>query len=801
MPRRWVLIGSAVLCSGIGLVLLVPMIAIILMSAAAYNACNPGSNIGDVVDANYSGPGVGGLNADQTKHAASVISVGRQMKIPDRGIVVALAVVSQESGFKVYANDGQGGDLQGDQRGIQRSLQMPHEALGTDHGSLGLFQQQWPWWGTMQELMDPASSAKKFYAKLKQVRGWESMPVTVAAQSVQRSATPTAYADDEALARQLVAKLGNAAAGGTGDSGNGDTAVQPVAATGNGPGSANVGGPARDYHLGAVKPQLKALVAVLAPKFAVKTVGGYRASATDPGGHPSGLAADFMTSGKAQGDQIAAYARAHAGDLGVDYVIWRQRIWSVARAGEGWRAMADRGGVTENHFDHVHINVKPGANAATISTTATGEDGNIEASGDCASAAAAPTGAGTIHWPLKPGSFTDQRNWHDSSSLRSSWHTGTDLSAPCGTPVMAVNSGKVIIRTDQSWAGPNLVQVQSGPGQLTTWYGHMRQVDVKDGQTVTAGDGLGQVGDLGNSTGCHLHLEVHTKGGSIYGPDNTNPSTWLAANVGKNLGGPAVVPAIAAGKSASDSSGGFRLVTLNTLGDSHTGGRGKDPGWPSGPARVPGMVKTLNRWGADVAGLQEVQPRQRRAIAAAVGNSYQMYPRAGSGGDNRVLWRTDTFTLVRATTLRIPYFNGHMTPMPAVLLRQKATGKTAWFVSIHNPADTRKYHRQGGYRARAIAAERRWARVAARQAPVFIVGDFNDRRGAFCSMTASNLFRSASGGRGAPRCQPPAGAGGKQIDWIFAAGGSSFSGYQVDRSPVAARIADHPIVISQATIG
>ena len=61
--------------------------------------------------------------------------------------MIALATASQESGFTNYANDGRGSDLAFDQLGIERSLLLPHEAVGTDHGSVGVFQQQWPWWG------------------------------------------------------------------------------------------------------------------------------------------------------------------------------------------------------------------------------------------------------------------------------------------------------------------------------------------------------------------------------------------------------------------------------------------------------------------------------------------------------------------------------------------------------------------------------------------------------------------------------------------------------------------------------
>lgn len=84
----------------------------------------------------------------------------------------------------------------------------PHEAVGTDHGSLGIFQQQWPSWGSMRDLMDPAASAGTFYDALTKVPGWQALPVTVAAQSVQSSAYPAAYADDEPLARRLLVDVG-----------------------------------------------------------------------------------------------------------------------------------------------------------------------------------------------------------------------------------------------------------------------------------------------------------------------------------------------------------------------------------------------------------------------------------------------------------------------------------------------------------------------------------------------------------------------------------------------------------------
>ncbi|MDN4175586.1 mucin-2 protein [Nocardioides sp. SOB77] len=72
------------------------------------------------------------------------------------------------------------------------------------------------------------------------------------------------------------------------------------------------------------------------------------------GEHAQGIALDIMVSGDL-GWQIAEYLRANYAELGISYLIYAQRIWSVERSGEGWRSMEDRGSVTANHYDHVHV--------------------------------------------------------------------------------------------------------------------------------------------------------------------------------------------------------------------------------------------------------------------------------------------------------------------------------------------------------------------------------------------------------------------------------------------------------------
>jgi LysM repeat protein len=91
------------------------------------------------------------------------------------------------------------------------------------------------------------------------------------------------------------------------------------------------------------------------PGAAGLTIGGTRASATDPHGHPSGLALDFMVgSDLALGDAIVQFQIANWDRLGVSYVIWQQRI--LTSPSGTWTAMADRGSATANHRDHVHVN-------------------------------------------------------------------------------------------------------------------------------------------------------------------------------------------------------------------------------------------------------------------------------------------------------------------------------------------------------------------------------------------------------------------------------------------------------------
>jgi hypothetical protein len=85
----------------------------------------------------------------------------------------------------------------------------------------------------------------------------------------------------------------------------------------------------------------------------ITTYGGW----ANRGEHSSGKALDIMTSDVSLGNAIAAFLQAHASQLHIYDILWRQHIWTPVRASEGWRLFADRGSPTANHMDHVHVSV------------------------------------------------------------------------------------------------------------------------------------------------------------------------------------------------------------------------------------------------------------------------------------------------------------------------------------------------------------------------------------------------------------------------------------------------------------
>jgi murein DD-endopeptidase MepM/ murein hydrolase activator NlpD len=131
-------------------------------------------------------PKVAGWSTTQVDNAAVIVKVGQDLKVPPRGWVIAVATAMQES----------------------KLVNLGHLGGKNDHDSQGLFQQRpSQGWGKVAQIRDPIHASTKFYKKLLTVDGWQTLPLTKAAQRVQISAYPNAYAKWENNAAGLVDKL------------------------------------------------------------------------------------------------------------------------------------------------------------------------------------------------------------------------------------------------------------------------------------------------------------------------------------------------------------------------------------------------------------------------------------------------------------------------------------------------------------------------------------------------------------------------------------------------------------------
>ena len=118
---------------------------------------------------------------------------------------------------------------------------------------------------------------------------------------------------------------------------------------------------------------------------------------------------------------------------------------------------------------------------------------------------------------IKPISGIITSRFAESSRIRSSRHTGLDISASTGTPIKAASSGTVTFSGRKGSYG-NLLVITHGNG-VQTYYGHCSALYASAGQTVSQGQVVAAVGSTGNSTGPHLHLEIRVKG-VAYNPQN-----------------------------------------------------------------------------------------------------------------------------------------------------------------------------------------------------------------------------------------------------------------------------------------
>ena len=111
-----------------------------------------------------------------------------------------------------------------------------------------------------------------------------------------------------------------------------------------------------------LQPQTAAFKEEIANLFGITSFSGYRPG--DSGDHGKGLAIDFMVPESSElGDKIAEYAIQNMASRGISYIIWKQRFYApfdnIYGPANTWNEMPDRGSVTENHYDHVHVSFNP----------------------------------------------------------------------------------------------------------------------------------------------------------------------------------------------------------------------------------------------------------------------------------------------------------------------------------------------------------------------------------------------------------------------------------------------------------
>lgn len=243
----------------------------------------------------------------------------------------------------------------------------------------------------------------------------------------------------------------------------------------------------------------------------------------------------------------------------------------------------------------------------------------------------------------------------------------------------------------------------------------------------------------------------------------------------------------------------YTLATLNLLGAGHTdnrpGGGHTAEGFPTWSRRLPYALQALRDRGVTVAGLQEVHHPQAHALSRRHSVNWGMWPHNGNA-QNRVIWDRDTWRMTDARAIMIPYFGGREVGMPLVQLTSRNSGQVIWIWSVHNPASTRGNAR--GHRLEALRRQRATVDdLKSSGVPIFVVGDFNDRRdasrSAHCTLTPT--LDNAFGPGGTSPCRPPSDDG--PIDHIFGAN-VQFASATVDRSTQARKISDHPLVVATA---
>jgi endonuclease/exonuclease/phosphatase family metal-dependent hydrolase len=245
----------------------------------------------------------------------------------------------------------------------------------------------------------------------------------------------------------------------------------------------------------------------------------------------------------------------------------------------------------------------------------------------------------------------------------------------------------------------------------------------------------------------------------------------------------------------------FTIASFNVLGHSHTVAGGTAARYADSSTRMGWTLSGFASAGVDLVGLQEVQPQNLGSLLGRAGGTWSVYPGNALGRwgmANSIAWRKDTFKLVDANTMDIPYFGGQPRMQPYLLLQHLETGQKLWIANFHNPANHGSPAANTRYRRIATGREIALANSLAKTGwPVFFTGDFNDREAFFCPVTAGTALKAANGGSTGGVCSPP---DRMPVDWIFGSDRIGFSQYAAIDSGVIARASDHPLVVADVRV-
>ncbi|MGI5951532.1 MAG: hypothetical protein ACOX61_06770 [Brooklawnia sp.] len=204
------------------------------------------------------------------------------------------------------------------------------------------------------ELVDPITraqaeelAAEKAEQERAAAQAAEEKAAAEAAEKAAAEAAEKAAAEEEARAAEQAAQQ-------AAESQSGSQAAAPAESALTAPAGGGTCAQGDGSNLGLTYQAQTAFQAICAQFPNVSSYGGWRASADD---HGAGQAIDIMISGPAGWD-IANWLVANSSTLGVEYVIYEQQIWGNWAPGAGFAYMEDRGGITQNHYDHVHVTIR-----------------------------------------------------------------------------------------------------------------------------------------------------------------------------------------------------------------------------------------------------------------------------------------------------------------------------------------------------------------------------------------------------------------------------------------------------------